>query len=266
MLQKSNFNGKMFKVKMPMIDLSIGGINKMKLVGKVAIVTGASSGIGRETARLFSEEGAMLVLHGRRKERLAELAAELGNCVYLFGDITEACVPAQLLTKALNEFGRVDIVVNNAGVNHVGTIEEIDIEKLCEMARINVEANYRLIYSVLKHFKATGNGQLINTTSVMGAKVRPTAGGYAGTKHAIEALSEALRIELAGTPIRVSCIAPGLVLTELHRDSEQHPAKSRGIGQPLEPRDVAQIALMIAVLPSRINIPQILLLPQDHAI
>ena len=121
-----------------------------------------------------------------------------------------------LITRAYQAFGQCDVVVNNAGIIEVGTIENIDIDRVCEMMRVNVEAAVRVAYTAVRRFKSQHSGCLINISSVLGTKVRATAGAYAASKHAIEALSGALRLELARTHVRVVCIDPGLVRTHLH--------------------------------------------------
>jgi NADP-dependent 3-hydroxy acid dehydrogenase YdfG len=236
------------------------------LAGKVAVVTGASSGIGLALARRLAQDGVALVLHGRREERLRALTEELRGVHWIAGDLTDQAASAELLRLAMTQHGRVDFVINNAGVNHTGLIDSIDIEKICGMVRINVEAAYRLTYTFLKHFQAQGHGHLVHTTSVMGHKVRETAGGYAGTKHAIEALCEALRVELARSAIKVSCVAPGLVKTELHRDQLVHPSVSRNVANPLTPEDVANAIIWVIGQPAHVNVPQLVVLPQDHPI
>ncbi|MFD0707435.1 SDR family oxidoreductase [Photorhabdus akhurstii] len=241
-------------------------ITEPKLSGKVAIVTGASSGIGMALVRRLAADGMNLVLHGRREDRLRALERELGGLCWFAGDLTDALAPGALIDAAIEKFGRLDFAINNAGINHTGTINEIDVDKMCSMVRVNVEAAYRFTYTVLKHFLREGKGHLIHTTSVMGYKVRENAGGYAGTKHAVEALCEALRLELARSAVKVSCVAPGLVQTELHRDLMVHPSVSRNIARPLSAEDVAQTIIWVMTQPAHINIPQIVVLPQDHPI
>ena len=236
------------------------------LEGKSAVVTGASSGIGMAVARRLASQGVRVLAHGRREDRLMALQEEFPGVSWIAGDLTGREVSAALLSEAMRRFGRVDFAINNAGVNHTGAIDDVDIDKLCEMARINVEAAYRFTYTFIKHFKAAGHGHLVHTTSVMGHKVRETAGGYAGTKHAIEALCEALRMELARSRVKVSCVAPGLVHTELHRDQAVHPSVSRNIARPLAPDDVAQAIEWVLSQPDHVNVPQLIVLPQDHAI
>ena len=236
----------------------------MDLKDKVAVITGASSGIGRAVAFNLNEIGVKFVLAGRRKERLMELKGELTHAAVLAGDICQEGMPQNLLQTALDTFGSCDIVFNNAGVTAVGSIDDIDIEKMAYMVRVNVEAAFRMAYVAVKHFKSTGSGYLLNTSSVLGTKVRPTAGAYAGTKFAIEALTEALRMELAKTNIGVAAIEPGLVKTELHRDWPVHPAQSMNIPQPLQPEDIARVVRFILEQPDHVRLPRILAVPADQ--
>jgi NADP-dependent 3-hydroxy acid dehydrogenase YdfG len=238
----------------------------MTLAGQVALVTGATSGIGRATAEALAGAGAKLVLAGRQEDKLAAVAEGLPGSATLVGDMTDAELPGLLVERALKAHGRLDLCVNNAGTIAVGTIEEIDLEAVCRMARINVEAAYRMAYTALRHFRGAGSGHLINISSVLGTKIRPTAGAYAGTKYAIEALSEALRMEVAGSAVKVSCIEPGIVMTELHRDLPVHPKDSLGVARPLVPEDIARMVLFVAELPEHVAVPRLMVLPQDQAI
>ena len=236
----------------------------MELKDKVAIITGASSGIGRAVARNLNEAGVKFILTGRREDRLAELKGELAHAAVLAGDISQAGMPQNLLKNALDVFGRCDIDFNNAGIIETGSIDEINIEDVCYMVRVNVEAAFRMAYVAVKHFKSTGSGYLINTSSVLGTKVRPTAGAYAGTKFAIEALTEALRLELAKTNIGVSCVEPGLVQTDLHREWPVPPAQSLNIPRPLQPEDIARVVRFILEQPDHVRLPRILAVPSDQ--
>jgi NADP-dependent 3-hydroxy acid dehydrogenase YdfG len=231
----------------------------MDLKDKVAIITGASSGIGRAVARNLNEAGVKFLLTGRREDRLAELKGELAHAAVLTGDISQVGMPQSLLKNALDAFGRCDIVFNKAG-----SIDEINIEEVCYMVRVNVEAAFRMAYVAVKHFKSTGSGYLLSTSSVLGTKVRPTAGAYAGTKFAIEALTEALRLELAKTNIGVSCIEPGLVQTDLHREWPVPPAQSLNIPRPLQPEDIARVVRFILEQPDHVRLPRILAVPSDQ--
>ncbi|HEY2932416.1 MAG TPA: SDR family NAD(P)-dependent oxidoreductase, partial [Acidobacteriota bacterium] len=181
-------------------------------------------------------------------------------------DIADPKLPHQLLQRALDDFGRCDVVFNNAGVMEVGSIAQIDLDKVSEMVRINVDAAYRITYVALRHFQSVNGGHLINTSSILGTKVRPTAGAYAGTKYAIEAFSEALRMELAGTNIKISCIEPGLVATELHRHWEVNPRKTLNIEKPLQPEDIARCVRFLLQQPEHVRIPRMMVLPGEHQI
>ena len=178
----------------------------------------------------------------------------------------KADLPRKLVETAVGAFGRCDVVLNNAGTIEVGPIQTIDIDKVCVMVRVNVEAAYRVAYTFIRHFQAQGKGHLINLSSVMGTKVRSTAGAYAGTKYAIEALSETLRMEVAGSDVKVTCIEPGLVVTDLHRDWPVHPTKGMGIEHPLQPEDVARCVAFFLTQPAHVLIPRIMMLPSDHVI
>lgn len=235
------------------------------LSGQVAIITGATSGIGLAVARELREQGMRLVLTGRSATRLGQVGEEFGAPT-VDGDMGDPATVPRLLEVALSEHGRCDVVLNGAGTIEVGEIESIDIDKVCEMARVNVEASYRVAYTFMKHFRARNAGHLINVSSVLGTKVRPTAGAYAGTKYAIEALSEALRMEVAGTPVAVSCIEPGLVATELHRDWHVHPTEGMGISEPLQPEDVARCVTFLLTQPSHVRIPRMMVLPGQHQV
>ena len=238
----------------------------MQLNDQVALITGATSGIGLAVAEALAEAGVKLLIAGRRESLLAEHAARFPDCMHRAGDIAEKTFAESLFQSALKHYGRLDIVMNNAGLNHNAPIEDIDIDLVCQMARVNVEAAYRVAYLAVKHFRKTGRGHLINTSSVLGFKVRPNIGAYSGTKYAIEALSEALRLELAGSSIKITCIEPGLVKTDLHRDHKIRPEIAQNIPHPLTPQDVAQTVLFALQQPEHVNIPRLMVLPVDQQI
>ncbi len=231
----------------------------------VCIITGASSGIGAAIARAMHAQGKDLVIHGRNLDKLQALAGEL-NAVYLQADITDPDAPDALLNLALNTYGRCDIAINNAGAIEVGAIASIDINNVCKMVRINVEAAFRFAYTIVRHFEAQNRGDLVNISSVMGTKTRPFAGAYSGTKYAIEAFSEALRMELARSAVRITCIEPGLVETELQRDWDVKPSVSMNIPNPLQPSDIATQVMHVINQPPGIKIPRLMILPRDHEI
>jgi NADP-dependent 3-hydroxy acid dehydrogenase YdfG len=237
----------------------------MGLQGKVAIITGASSGIGRGVALELDRAGMKLVLNARRADRLDELANELGTAESVAGDLTDPSIPEQLVAAAVDRFGRLDVVFNNAGIMDTAPIDSADIERLCANARVNFEAAVRMAYTALRHFKNQGSGHLITTSSILGTKVRPTAGVYAGSKYGVEALTEALRMEVAGSGVRVGCIEPGLVNTELQDHFEVHPRDMLGMEQPLEPEDIARCVRFMLEQPAHVSIPRMMVLPSEQA-
>jgi NADP-dependent 3-hydroxy acid dehydrogenase YdfG len=235
----------------------------MELAGRVAIVTGASSGIGTAVAKELDLAGMKLVLTARREQRLQRICSELREAVWVAGDIADEGLPQHLLDTALAQFDQCDVLVNNAGLITTGTIEEIDLNRVTDMVRVNVEAAIRMAYLALRQFKAQGEGHLVNISSILGVKTRPTAGAYSGTKYAMESFSHALRLELAGTGIGVSSIGPGLVMTELHNHMPVHPSESFNIQKPLQPEDIARNVRYVLEQPEHVRIASMMILPED---
>ena len=234
---------------------------------RVGVITGATGGIGTAVATSMSEAGWRLVLSARSAEKLDALASQLqAPAVVIPGDLRDISLPQALLSAAVEKFGRCDLCFNNAGILEVGPIETIDVERVCDMVRVNVEGAFRVAYVFLQHFVREKMGHLINISSVLGKKVRPTAGAYAATKFAIEALSEALRMELNKTDVQVSCIQPGLVMSGLHDRWEIHPSELMGIAEPLQPSDIARMVLFLLDQPPHVRIPQLMILPKGHEI
>ena len=128
----------------------------MDLNNKVALITGASSGIGKAIAQNLDEAGMKLILTARSQDKLEQLASSLKQAKVIAGAITDPEIPQQLVDFALQSFGQLDVVLNNAGMMTVGAIEEVDIEAICQMVRLNVESVYRMAYTVLRHFKQAG--------------------------------------------------------------------------------------------------------------
>ncbi|QDV22936.1 SDR family oxidoreductase [Aureliella helgolandensis] len=232
---------------------------------QVAIITGASSGIGAGVAEELNAAGMKLVLTARRADRLNALAADLTDCEVVAADIADAETPQKLVDRAIEKFGRLDVVFNSAGVMFSGTIDEVDIDEMCRMVRVNAEAAVRMAYTAVKHFQQVGSGHLVNVSSILGTKVRPGAGVYAGTKHAIEALSEAFRMELAKTNVKVSLIEPGVVDTELQSHFLVHPKEMLGIKQPLQSADIARCVRFVLEQPSHVRIPVMMVIPGEQA-
>jgi NADP-dependent 3-hydroxy acid dehydrogenase YdfG len=237
----------------------------MELKGKVAVITGASSGIGEGTAHELAASGMKLVLTARRKELLDKLAAGLDTeTAVIAGDITDESLPQRLIDTALEKFGSCDVVFNNAGIMIVGEAEKIDIEAVCRMVRINVEAAFRLAILAMRYMINQGSGYIINTSSILGLKVRKTTGAYAGTKYAIEALTEDLRMQAAGTGVRVCSLEPGLVETHLQDHFEVHPKDMLNIKDLVQPADIGRVIRLMLEQPDHVAIPRILVMPADQ--
>ena len=230
---------------------------KQKNTAKVAVITGATGGIGSAIAHTLSAAGYQLVLSSTCGDKLNALASQLsGPCVVIAGNPRAESLPDTLLAAALNNFGRCDVCFNNSGLVEAGTVETLEIERMCNMIRVNVEGAFRMAYTFLKHFVQQGNGHLFNTSSILGKKVRPTVGAYAATKYAVEALSEALRMELGKSDVRVSSIEPGVVRTGLQDHWEVPPAALLGMEEPLDPEEIARMVLFILEEPEHLRIPQ----------
>lgn len=187
--------------------------------GKVVVITGASSGLGEAAARLLAEKGAKLVLGARRKERIdalvAEIAASGGSAEAVATDVTIRADVEALVGTAVERFGRVDVMINNAGVMLVSPVERLKVEDWDRMIDVNIKGVLYGIAAVLPVMQRQKSGHLINVSSVAGHKVRPTSAIYSATKHAVRALSEGVRQELKAYKIRSTIISPGAVATEL---------------------------------------------------
>ena len=237
----------------------------MKLNGKVALVTGASSGIGEGVARNLDDAGMKLVLTARRGGLLNRLCADLPTeAIAVPGDIADPALPQRLIDTAVDQLGACDVVFNNAGVMVVGSIDAIDLEAACRMVRVNVEAAYRMAYLGLRQMIAQGSGTLINVSSILGTKVRANAEAYCGTKYAIEALTEGLRQQVKGTGVRVTALEPGLIETHLQDHFDTHPREMLGIEKMVTPADVARVVRFVLEQPEHIMIPRLLVMPSEQ--
>ena len=229
---------------------------------KTCLITGASSGIGLALAKALAADKHRLILTARREDRLKTLQSE--NVDIIPGDLTSAEFVDSLDEYVYQKYGHCDYLFNSAGVITKGSIAETDIDKMTSMLRLNIESTFRLTYRFLKRFVNQGSGHVINISSVAGTRVRPTIGAYAASKFAMEALSEAVRLELSDTDIKISCIAPGLVLTELHNDWEVHPVDLLDIREPLTGEDIVEAARFIMNQPDHVRIPRILIVPKGQ--
>jgi NADP-dependent 3-hydroxy acid dehydrogenase YdfG len=187
--------------------------------GKVVVITGASSGLGEASARLLSAQGASVVLGARRIDRIKSLADELtrsgAKALALTTDVTHRDQVKKLVDAAVQAFGRVDVMINNAGLMPQALLERLKIDEWDRMIDVNIKGVLYGIAAALPYMKQQKAGHFINVSSVAGHKVGPGFAVYAATKHAVRALSEGLRQEVKPYNIRTTVISPGAVATEL---------------------------------------------------
>jgi NADP-dependent 3-hydroxy acid dehydrogenase YdfG len=191
----------------------------MDINDKVILITGASSGIGRVTARHLAGLGAKVVLAARHADALRDLERELPGSVAIPTDITKPDEAAQLVKKTIAHFGRVDVLVNSAGRAMAKPVEHIDLGEYGALLDLNVIAPLRLMQLVIPHLRSQGGGQVVNLSSQASTKYIPYIAGYASTKFALNNLSLTAREELARDGIVVSIVKPGIVDTDFGQNS-----------------------------------------------
>ncbi|OMC51299.1 oxidoreductase [Mycobacterium sp. IS-836] len=187
--------------------------------GKVVAITGASSGIGEATARLLADRGAVVALGARRSERLDDLASKIrqrgGRAVTCATDVTRRDDLERLVARAVEEFGRLDVLVSNAGVSKIGPLSDVDVDGWSAMIDVNLRGVLFGIAAALPVFHRQGQGHFITTVSTAGLKIVPNQAVYAATKNAVRTLMEGLRQESTDGVVRTTSISPGFVQTEL---------------------------------------------------
>lgn len=187
--------------------------------GKVVAITGASSGIGEATARFLAGRGAAVVLGARRTDRLDELAHGIrdrgGRVITCRTDVTRSEDLIRLVGRAVGEFGRLDVLVSNAGISKIGPVASLDVDGWSAMIDVNLRGVLHGIAAALPVFRRQGGGHLVTTISTSGLKVVPHQAVYAGTKNAVRTVLEALRQESTDGMLRTTSVSPGYVRTEL---------------------------------------------------
>ena len=188
----------------------------MELDGAVVIITGASSGIGAATARLAAERGAKVVLAARRADRIKDLAGDLPEALAMPTDLRDPAQIVRLVDATLDRFGRVDVLVNNAGQGLHVPLEQVRLDDLRAITELNVYAPLLAMQAVIPPMRRQGGGVIVNVSSMTSRMVLPGVGGYAATKSALNMLSQVARRELAPDGIVVSLVYPSVTATEFH--------------------------------------------------
>ena len=244
-----------------------------KLTGKVALVTGASSGIGEATALALAQEGAAVAVVARRRERLEELAQKIdavgGQAHVIVADLSQNGQAPEVVRQTLAALGRLDIVVNNAGVMLLGPVAGGDPSDLQRMMDLNVTALMHLSQAALEVMKPQRSGHIVNISSVSGRGASPLSAGYSASKWAVGGFSEGLRQEAKQDRIRVTVIEPGVVATELTDHITHTQTKDMYEGRikemvPLESEDIAAAVLYAVTQPERVNVNELLIRPLDQ--
>jgi NADP-dependent 3-hydroxy acid dehydrogenase YdfG len=245
------------------------------LSGSLALVTGASSGIGRACAQAFAREGARLVIAARRKERLVDLAEELKEQQSIDVSSIELDVrdqPAvEKAVKNLPERWRaIDILVNNAGLSRgLDKLHEGKLDDWEEMIDTNIKGLLYVSRAVIPGMVERGRGTIINIGSIAGHEVYPGGNVYCATKHAVDALTKGLRLDLVDTPIRVCTVDPGLVQTEFSivrfRGDERRAGAVYQNLKPLTAEDIAEAVLFCATRPPHVQVAEMIVLPTNQA-
>jgi len=238
---------------------------------RIVAITGASSGIGASCARKLAAEGFRLILVARRKDRLDRLAGELDveSCTIEL-DVRDHKAVKTAMAGLTEKWANIDILINNAGLSRdLCKLQEGRIESWEQMIDTNIKGLLYVSRAVLPGMIERGSGHVINIGSIAGHEVYPGGNVYCATKHAVDAITKGMRLDLVETPVKVSTIDPGLVETEFseirfYGDKELAKKVYRGF-KPLEPDDVADTAVWVAKRPAHVQVAEVIILPSAQA-
>ena len=238
------------------------------LAGKIAVVTGASSGIGKAISQKLALMGCRLVLAGRDETRLSDLAAELGEgAIWVSSDLAHANQIDDLVDRSLKEFGRIDIVVANAGIFNNLPVAESDPSEITQMVNINLTSVMLLTQAVLAQMSQQQSGEILMIGSIAGVADMRNEAVYSGTKHGVNAYARSLRRQVAKDGIRVGSILPGTVATELWGEIDAAKVDAQvAAGEVLRPGDIAKIAAFMLQQPANVALREIVVLPHAQDI
>ena len=242
---------------------------------RIVVVTGASSGIGASCAKLFAKEGAALILAARRRHKLETIAEELEqdyqSKVHLLEmDVSDRHAVETALTSLPESWRNVDILVNNAGLSRgKENLQEGEIQNWEEMIDTNIKGLLYVTRSLLPRMVERDRGHIINIGSIAGHEAYPGGNVYCATKAAVRTLSQGIKMDLLGTPVRVSCVDPGTVETEFSQvrfrgDTEKAKQVYANMN-PLTPNDIAEVVVFCATRPPHVNMSEVLVLATDQS-
>jgi ribitol 2-dehydrogenase len=234
------------------------------LRGKGVLITGASSGIGRATARAFAREGMRIAITARSEKKLEELAAELGgDVIVLPADLTDAAQVDRLIDAAIDGLGQLDVLFANAGVYLAGDVIDGNADEWEKLLALNVSSTFRAIRRVLPHMRQIGGGDILATSSISAHQIIPFEPVYSASKHALNAFLHGLRRQVIRDNIRVASIAPGTVLNELwgYTDIEEIERKVAA-REGLRSEDISEAVVFMLNRPRHVAIRDLVVLPQ----
>ncbi|NQW19539.1 MAG: SDR family oxidoreductase [Chloroflexi bacterium] len=240
-----------------------------QLDGKVAIVTGGGSGIGKGIAKAFADEGCSVVIAARNAERLntaaAELSSEGATVVAIPTDVTNEEQMISLFAKTMAQFGKLDVLVNNSGAFDGGPVEDLTMEQWQRVLQVNVTGPFLGSREAFKIMKKQGGGRIINIGSIAAQKPRHSSSPYTTSKHAVWGLTQSLALEGRDHGIAVSALHPGNVMVERRGDGKSATGRDEGPEPLISTADMGRTALLMATLPPETNMLEAIVLPLGQA-